>query len=389
MTIPFVRLKRKEEKRVLAGHLWVFSNEIEKIEGQPGVGDVVEVRSARGERVGFGFFNPSTLIAVRLYSKEFVEPDKEFFAARLASALQLRERMFGVPFYRLVYGESDFLPGLIVDRFGPLFSVQMFSAAMEKRKDLIYDALKEMFSPSAIYERNESGTRELEGLPLTRSIVFGEEQTADYDEDGVTFRITPFRGQKTGFYFDQRLNRIFSRRFARGTEVLDLFSNEGGFGLNLAYAGATRVCTVDSSESAAQSVRDNAGINGFNNVAAETTEVNSYLEKAAANGEKFDIVVCDPPSFTKNRKSVAAAKAGYRRLHESVFAVLKNGGILLTASCSHHIFRETFEDVISLSAQKSGRTLQLLHRSGASPDHPVLPGMPETEYLKFNAYRVQ
>lgn len=388
MTIPVVRLKRKEENRILAGHLWVFSNEIEKVEGIPQIGDTVEVRSGKNLRLGFGFYNPKTLIAVRLYSKEFVEPDKDFFTARLRSATELRDRLFQSSFYRLAYGESDYLPGLIIDRFDSLFSVQIFSAAMERRKELIYDAIKELFSPAAIYERNESSTREIEGLPQSKSIVFGDEKTADYDEEGVLFRVNPFRGQKTGFYFDQRLNRIFSRRFGPGTEVLDLFSNEGGFALNLARAGAGRVHAVDSSEFAVKNLLANAELNGLDNVDAETCEANAFLEKSTRDGKKFDVVVCDPPSFTRNRKSVPTAKAAYRRLHETIFGLLKPQGILLTASCSHHIFRETFEDVIALVSQKAGRSIQLLYRGGASPDHPVLPSMPETEYLKFNAYRV-
>lgn len=388
MTIPLIRLKRKEENRVLAGHLWVFSNEIERIDGQPRTGDVVEVKSARSEQIGFGFYNPRTLIAVRLFSKQFIEPDRSFFVDRLHSALDLRNRLFTVPFYRLIYGESDFLPGLIVDRFDSLFSVSIYSAAMESRKDLIYGALKELFSPTAVYERNESGTRELEGLPVLKSVVYGDEQTVEYDEEGVTYRINPFRGQKTGFYFDQRLNRIFSRRFGRGAEVLDLFSNEGGFGLNLGHAGAERVVAVDSSDSAVKAAGGNAELNGLNNFTAEASDVHSYLEKMISDGRTFDVVVCDPPNFTKNRKSVMTAKAGYRRLHENIFKVLKPHGILLTASCSHHIFRQTFEDIVSISARGSGRTIQLLYRAGASPDHPVLPGMPETEYLKFDAFCV-
>lgn len=388
MSIPSVRLKRKEEKRILAGHLWVFSNEIEKIEGTPETGDVVEVRSGKNEPLGFGFFNPKTLIAVRLFSKEFVEPDKQFFIDRLRSALELRGRLFDVPFYRLAYGESDFLPGLIIDRFDSIFSVQVFSAAMEKRRDMIYESIKELFSPDAVYEKNESSTRILEGLAQSKSVIYGEERSVDYEEDGVVFRINPFRGQKTGFYLDQRANRIFSRRFGGDAHVLDLFSNEGGFGLNLARAGAIMVQCVDSSEQSVDSLRVNSEINGFKNVEGIVLDVDSFLRKAVSSGEKYDVVVCDPPSFTKNKRSVTPAKAGYRHLHENIFAVLKPGGILLTASCSHHIFRQTFEDVVALAARKTGRTLQLLHRAGAAPDHPVLPAMPETEYLKFNAYRV-
>ncbi len=388
MMIPVLRLKNKEEKRILAGHLWVFSNEIGKIEGTPGVGDIVEVRSAKNDLLGFGFYNPGTLIAVRILSKEYIEPDKKFFADRLSSAMELRRRLFSSDFYRLAYGESDFLPGLVIDRFDSLFSVQILSAGMEVRKDLIYQAMKDVFSPSAIYERNESQTRLLEGLQQVKSIVYGEERSVDYDEEGVVFRINPYRGQKTGFYFDQRLNRIFSRRFAEGANVLDLYSNEGGFALNLARSGAASVKAIDASGEAIKSVRANAELNSLQNVQMESIDVDLYLKRAIASGELHDVVVCDPPSFTRNRKSVPAAKAAYRKLHEQVFQILRHEGLLLTASCSHHIFRDTFEEVILSAAGRTGRTLQLLHRAGASPDHPVLPSMPETEYLKFNAYRV-
>ncbi len=388
MTIPVINLKPKEDKRILSGHLWVFSNEIAGIDGKPDVGDVVEVKSKSGGHLGFGFYNPKTLIAVRIFSKEFIEPDKNFFINRLQTAVCLRQQLFDVPFYRLTNGESDFLPGLIIDRFDKLFSAQILSAAMEKRKNFIYDSIMELFSPTAIYERNESVTRELEGLSQTKAIVYGDEQLVDYDESGVFFRISPFRGQKTGFYFDQRLNRIFSRRFTEHDRVLDLFSNEGGFSLNMAHAGAEEVIAVDSSELAIKNLTTNSNLNQLKNVRGETADVYDFLDKATLQGEKFDVIVCDPPSFTKNRKSVTTAKAGYRRLHESLLKLLKPKGILLTASCSHHIFRATFEEIILTAAIKSGRTLQLLHRAGASPDHPVLPAMPETEYLKFNAYKV-
>ncbi len=388
MKHPFVKLKPKEDLRIQGGHLWVFSNEISKVEGEPMAGDVVEVLSAKNSSLGFGFFNPKTLIAVRIISKGFVEPKKEFFIERFQSALSLRNSFFKTPFYRLVYGESDFLPGLTIDRFGDLFSVQILSLGMEKRKNIIYDSIKELFSPAAIYERNDSPTRELEGLEKSKSIIFGEEQTADYDEEGAVFRINPFCGQKTGFYFDQRLNRIFSRQFAGGSKVLDLFSNEGGFALNMAHAGAFSVIAVDSSESATSALIDNVSLNKFENVSAVTADVHEYLRQALSVNETFDVVVCDPPNFTRNRKSVTTAKIGYKELHKSIFSVLKPGGILLTSSCSHHIFRDTFEEVISQAALRSGRALQLLHRAGASPDHPILPSMPETEYLKFNIYRV-
>jgi 23S rRNA (cytosine1962-C5)-methyltransferase len=387
MKIPVVRLKPQEHRRILSGHLWVFSNEVDSIDGCPEVGDVVKVVSKNNELLGFGFYNSQALITVRIFSKEFAEPDKNFFINRLQNALSLRQQFFDVPFYRLAYGESDLLPGLIIDRFDNLFSVQIFSAGMEKRKNIIYDSVMELFSPAAIYERNESPTRRLEGLSETKSIVSGTEQTVDYNEDGVIFRINPYQGQKTGFYFDQRNNRIFARKFASQKKVLDLFSNEGGFALNMAHAGATSVVAVDSSKPAIGNLIVNATLNGIKNVQAEPTDVNSILKKMILAGEKFDVIISDPPSFTKNKKSVPSAKIGYKRLHESLFKLLKSNGILMTASCSHHIFRNTFEEIVSSAAMKSSRQLQLLHRAGASPDHPVIPAMPETEYLKFNVYR--
>lgn len=388
MTIPVVRLKPKEDKRIQTGHPWVFSNEIAEMSGVPKIGDVVEVRNSKGNTLGFGFHNPNTLISVRIFSRDYVEPDKFFFEERIRQALALRERIFQNRFYRLVYGESDFLPGLIVDRFDSLFSVQMLSAAMETRKDLIYQSIQDLFSPKAVYARNESRSRAIEGLPQGKEIICGVESTTDYDEDGVIFRIDPFHGQKTGFYFDQRMNRIFARRFAKNVNALDLYCNEGGFALNLASAGARSVIAVDSSPAAVEKLHNNAALNSITSVSTETADVDAFLEKLLTGGEKFDLIACDPPSFARNRKSVTTAKAAYRRLHDSLFKLVSHGGILLTSSCSYHVFPETFEEVIRNSAQKSGRYLQLLHKAGASPDHPTLPAMPETEYLKFNAYRV-
>jgi 23S rRNA (cytosine1962-C5)-methyltransferase len=395
MICPVVRLKPKEDFRVLKGHAWVFSNEISKIEGEPSTGDVVDVRNAKNSQIGFGFYNSKSLIAVRIISsdqtpwgKEFVEPGKQFFIDRLQSASSFRQKIFESPFYRLAYGESDFLPGLIVDRFGDLFSVQILSAGIERRKNLVYDSIKELFSPLAIYERNDTPTRELEGLVQSRSVILGKEQTVEYEEAGVLFRINPFAGQKTGFYFDQRSNRIFARRFASGAEVLDLYSNEGGFALGMAHAGATEVTAIDSSSAAIEALMTNSRLNHLADVKADVSDAEEFLRRAIAAGKQFDVVASDPPSFTRNKKGVPSAKAGYRQLHKSIFSLLKPGGTLLTSSCSHHIFRETFEEIISEAAHKCGRALQLLHRAGAAPDHPVIPGMPETEYLKFNAYRV-
>lgn len=386
MKTPIVTLRAKEERRLRKGHLWVFSNEILKIEGTAGVGDVVEVRDSRNNPLGYGFYNPRSLISVRIFSKEYVEPNIEFLIKRIDSALQLRKKIFSIPFYRVVHGESDFLPGLIIDRFGDIVSIQTYSAAFEQRKELVHQAVEEIFSPRAIYRRDESPTRILEGLEQTKSIVKGFEETVRYDEEGVVFNISPYRGQKTGFYFDQRFNRLMCRRFVKGGRVLDLYCNEGGFSLNAAFAGATQVIGVESSEYAVNKALDNIKSNQFKGVDVYLSDVDAYLDTLIRRKEMFDVVICDPPGFTKNKKSIPQAKSAYRKLHEKIFSLLSDGGILMTGSCSYHIYRETFEEIVSQAASDAGRGLQLLSRSGAAPDHPILTAMPETDYLKFNVY---
>jgi len=386
LNIPVVKLKSKEELRLRRGHQWVFSNEILDLEGTAGVGDVVEVRDSRNNLLGYGFFHPHSLISVRMFSKEYIEPNREFMISRIERALQLRKKIYKTPFYRVVHGESDLLPGLVIDRFEGVISIQTFSAAFELRKDLVHQAVEEIFSPRAIFRRDESPLRLLEGLEPTRSIVKGKEETLDYDEEGVHFGISPYHGQKTGFYFDQKLNRLICRRFVEGMRVLDLYCNEGGFSLNAAFAGAREVIGVESSEYAVNKARENIKSNQFSTVDVYLADVDNYLDTLIKRKERFDVVISDPPGFTKNKKSVPHAKAAYRRIHEKIFQILSEGGILMTSSCSHHIYRETFEGVVSEAASRTGRALQLLLRSGAAPDHPVLPGMPETEYLKFNIY---
>ncbi len=393
MPIPIphksILLRKNEDRRLLAGHVWIFSNEIRETHGSPAAGDVVEVRSAGGKPLGVGFYHPHSLIAVRLLSRSVEEIDGAFLRARLAQAATLRDRLFpGSSVYRVVHGEADFLPGLVVDRFGEYLVVQTFAYGMDIRLPILCDILEELFHPAGILERNESASRTLEGLPLRRGILRGTIGKTTYTDGGLQFTIDLLAGQKTGGFLDQRTNRPLIRGFSQGARVLDCFCNDGGFALHAAKAGASTVLGIDSSGEAIGRGRENARLNGLSSIRFEEADVFTALAAMAGRGEMFDVVVLDPPSFTKSRKTVPAAKKGYRELHHLAFQVLVPGGILLTASCSHHILPETFLGVIQEISVKDNRPVQLLDWRGASPDHPTLPGVPETGYLKFGIFRV-
>ncbi len=393
MTLPHlqkqIHLRNKEDRRILGGHPWVFSNEIREMKGTPVIGDVVEVVAASGTPLGIGLFNPHSLIAVRLLSPVIEEIDHAFFRARLASARDLRERLYpGETTYRLVHGEGDYLSGLIIDRYNEHFAVQTFSYGMDQRLPLICDVLKEFFSPVSIVARNESPLRSLENLPLHRDVLYGEPGPTTITERGLRYTVDLREGQKTGFFLDQRENRGALERYCRGARVLDAFCNDGGFALTAARGGAREVLGVDVSEDAIARARANAMMNGIEGVEFEEGDVFETLTRLSRAGEKYDVIVLDPPSFTRSRKNVQSAKKGYLELHRSALTLLPPGGILLTASCSHHILPEVFLEIVDESARRSGRRAQLLEWMGAAPDHPTLPAVPETRYLKVGIFRI-
>ena len=384
-----VILKNKEERRIVAGHPWAFSNEIRETRGNPAAGDVVELVAASGLSLGVGLYNPHSLIAFRLLSSTIVGIDREFFHARIASALELRERLYpGETAYRLVHGEGDFLTGLVIDRFNDQFAVQTFSVGMEQRLPLICEVLNDLFHPSCIVARNESPLRALENLPAERAVLYGEPSPTLIVERGMRYTVDLRDGQKTGFYLDQRENRGLLERFCRGADVLDAFCNDGGFALSAGRGGAKSVLGIDISAEAIARARANALLNGIENVSFDDADVFKSLSQFAEAGRKFDLVVLDPPSFTRSRKNVQSAKKGYRTLHLATFPLIPQGGMLMTASCSHHILPEVFQEIVDDAARRAGRRLQLLEWRGAAPDHPVLPAVPETRYLKLGLYRV-
>jgi len=384
-----VVLRKGGDKRILKGHLWIFSNEIKEIKGNPKIGDIVEIYQYDGEFFGVGFFNPHSLISVRLLSREKIEIDHNFFKERILSAYKYRKILYpNSETFRLVHGESDFLPGLVIDKYNDLLAVQTFSYGMDLRLNLICDVLEDLFKPTGIVERNESPLRELEGLENRKKILRGDVKDTIFDDDGVKFKIDILSGQKTGFYLDQRENRKVMRRFVKGKKVLDCFTNEGGFALHCAYAGAENVVGVDVSDTAIEKAKVNADLNNLKNVQFEVADVFDKLREYLGKGEKYDVVILDPPSFTKSKRSVKSALSGYREINSTAMKILNPGGILATASCSHHISDEMFMNVIIESSIMARKKIRLIEWRGASPDHPILPSMPETKYLKFGIFQV-
>jgi 23S rRNA (cytosine1962-C5)-methyltransferase len=381
-------LRKNEERRVVAGHPWVFSNEIRESKGDPQAGDVVELLAASGLTLGVGLYNPHSLIAFRLLSPALEEIGEDFFRRAISAALVLRSRLYGeATTYRLIHGEGDFLSGLVVDRYEEYLSLQTFSCGMDIRLPLICDVLESMFHPRGIVERNESPLRSLENLPARKGILRGSIAPVTFLEHGLSYTVDLLEGQKTGFFLDQRENRASIRRFSRNARVLDCFCNDGGFALNAAQAGALSVLGIDSSGEAILRAKENARRNAISVATFEQDDVFQRLQTISSTGEQFDLIVLDPPSFTRSRKNVQSAKKGYRDLHESAFRTLRKDGMLLTASCSHHIEPDVFLNIVNDSARRVGKSIQLLDWRGAAPDHPTLPGVPETRYLKFGIFR--
>ena len=305
-------LRKNEEHRVQSGHQWIFSNEIQAVNGAPKSGDIIEIVRHDMKRIGIGFYNPHSLIAARFLSSEDEEVDFKFFERRIGSALAVRKRLFPKSAtFRIVHGESDFLPGLIIDKYNEYLSIQTFSAGMDSRLTLICDVLVSMFSPRGIVERNESPLRSLEELPLQKGIIRGSVEPTIIELDDLKFRIDVIEGQKTGFYLDQRENRASLRRFVKDAEVLDCFCNEGGFGLYAARGGAKCVSGFDSSEFAIEKSKVNATLNNLHSATFKRGDAFEILAAEIADKKHYDVVILDPPSFTKNRKTVATAAKGY------------------------------------------------------------------------------
>ena len=385
-----IYLKKNEERRIKAGHLWIFSNEIAGTEGDPQNGDLTEVYDYKKNLTGTGFYNKNSLIALRLISSVKVDDMKVLFRTRLTSASELRKKLYpGRDSYRMVFSESDFLPGLIIDKYNSTFVMQVYSAGMEKNIDMLVDILKSDFSAENIFTKNEEYLRKLEGIDPEDNIYLGERKREMISDGLIKYEIDFEKGQKTGFYFDQSDNRFFIEKLAAGKTVLDAFCNSGGFGLHAAKAGAVSVDFIDSSANEIQSAENNFKLNELSCDSQFTADdVFDFLEKCINEKRKFDIVMIDPPAFAKNRKTVPVAKKGYERLNRLAIQSVKDNGFLVTSSCSHHIKSDEFLEIINNASIKTGRKIQLVQFNSASLDHPQIPSMPETTYLKFAVFRI-
>lgn len=388
MPLAPLRLKKNEDRRLRAGHLWVFSNEIDVSKTpltafEPG--QLVEIQDHRGAALGSGYVNPHSLICARLVSRDpALALNKSLLVHRFNVALSLRERLFDKPCYRLAFGDSDGLPGLVVDRFGDALVVQITTAGMERCKNEIIAALEQVLKPTAIVLRNDSASRAPEGLESYVETALGTApETVELEENGVRFAAPLLSGQKTGWFYDHRMNRARMRHYVRGKRVLDVFSYIGGWGVQAAAAGAGDVLCVDSSETALQYARKNATLNGAaDRVKILQDDAFEALKSLRAEREKFDVVILDPPAFIKRKKDLHAGLEAYQRINQQAMQVLARDGILISCSCSFHLPRAELSNAMLTASRHIDRTLQLLEQGHQGPDHPVHPAIPETDYLK-------
>ncbi|WP_462323004.1 class I SAM-dependent rRNA methyltransferase [Halochromatium sp.] len=393
MTPPKLQLKKDQERRLLAGHDWVYSNEIDTNQtplkalepGQP-----VEVLSKRGRWLGYGYANPHSLIAVRITSRQREHPlTASVFAERIHRALELRERLYPAPFYRLVHSEGDALPGVIVDRYGELLVVQITTAGMERERGNLLAALEQVIRPKRILLRNDTPAREQEGLEQGIEWVLGEDPgELELSEAGLRFQVSPVRGQKTGWFFDQADNRRLLQRLTPSGPALDCCCYLGAWGLQAAAAGASNVTCIDSAASAVAAVQANATLNGLQD-RVSTLQGDAFDRLRALRDEqaRFAMVILDPPAFIKRRRDEAEGQRAYQRLNRLGLEVLASGGLLLTSSCSFHLGRDAFLHAVQQAARRAGRRLQLIVSGAQGPDHPIHPAIPETAYLKMLALR--
>jgi len=391
--LPELRLKRGEDRRLRAGHLWVFSNEVDTaatpLTGfEPG--SIVEIRSDRGQFLGYAYVNPHALICARILSRNrAAPPDRALLLQRLRTALALRTRLYREPYYRLVFGESDGLPGLVLDRYGDVVVGQIATVGMETMRAEVEAAVAELIAPRALVWKNDGSARDLEGLQKYVAACIGRlPQELSLCEGPLRFAVPLSSAQKTGWFYDQTANRELLRRLLPAeARVLDAFSYAGAWALTALQAGAREAVCVDSSEGALACAERNARANGFE-LTPRRGDVFDVLESMAREGERFDVVVLDPPAFIKRKKDAARGLAAYRRLNELALRLLERDALLVSCSCSYHLAADELVGAIQAAARHTDRFVQIVAAGGQSPDHPVHPAIAETRYLKAYFCRV-
>jgi 23S rRNA (cytosine1962-C5)-methyltransferase len=395
-TLPTVILKPGEADRIVAGHPWIYHNEILRLTQTIGDGDQVQVKDHRQRLLGTGFYNSKSKINVRLLAPDRITPNAAFFEERIRAALAIRQKHLPkATSFRVVNAESDFLSGLIVDKYEDVLVVQISSLGMDKRKKVIVEALEKIFKPRAILERSDVASRKFEGLEEANGVLAGKAtEKVSVDLNGLKFETDLVGGHKTGMYLDQQANYQAVSEFAKGGNVLDCFSFLGGFGLHAARAGAAKVQLLDQSADAIAASQRNAKTNKLENCSFETINVFDWLKTATAVAPhekvipRYDLIILDPPSFTRNRASVPDALRGYKEIHLRALKLLKPGGTLATFCCSHHVSTELFQDSLLAAAFDTRKVLRRVATYAQSPDHPIIPMIPETEYLKGFAFEL-
>ncbi len=377
-----VRLKKT--KRLLSGHLWVFSNEVASRLSRYEPGEIVRIIDRRGVFLGTGYINPHSLITLRVLSRKKVDINRRFLKERISDAINYRKLVLcDISSCRLVFGEADLLPGVIIDKYNDILVVQLLTAGAERLKEMILDVLQEMLEPSAIVMRNDTSFRSLEGLSEEKYIARGEIREYPVIKEGdVRIQVDILEGQKTGFFLDQRENRIAFSSLIKGGRGLDVFSYSGAWALHIAKRGGD-VIAVDSSSRAVEMINRNAAMNNLSDrVKCLCADVFDFLDAERSSRNQYDFIVLDPPAFVKSRAALKRAISGYKAINANAVALLRKGGLLATSSCSHHLSQEAFLDIIQYAAKVNHRYLRIIELRSQGRDHPVLATMPETRYLK-------
>jgi 23S rRNA (cytosine1962-C5)-methyltransferase len=384
-------LKDNRISKAELGHPWVYRNEIQKYEGAIKPGDIISVYNSRGKFIGKGYINPQSKITVRILTRdENEEINEDFFRRKITAAWEYRKKLIETTCCRVVFGEADFIPALIVDKYSDYLVVQTLSLGIDIWKDTIVKILKEIFNPKGIYERNDVKVRELEGLPLQKGFLTEPFNTIiETQENGVKFYVDLENGQKTGYFLDQKENRASIRNIVKNADVLDCFCHTGSFSLHAAHYGAKSVLGIDISETAIEMARKNSALNGFESICSfEKANAFDILRPWADEGKQFDVVILDPPAFTKSHQAVEGASRGYKEINLRAMKIVKPGGFLVTCSCSHFMLPDLFTQVIADAAHDAGKTLRQVEFRTQSKDHPVLINSEESLYLKFIIYQV-